>query len=434
MKSSNIMCNHQKTFLLLLIFFMLSFFGTAQNDINSPYSGFGVGILSPRTNTVLSSMGGVGYALQNPCYINFKNPAAFAIFDSLSFIGDLSFNFTNQVLKTQTQDYSGSFAQFDYLAIGLPVLSVWRTSAGIMPYSDIGYNIIDTHSDDHFGIINNRYEGNGGLQLLYWGNAFKVCKGLTLGVNLSYLFGTINTLNFAEYELSNSFNTLIHSFRHLDGIQVTGGIQYYTTIKEKHHIGIGAVYENAIKVWSRENRLELNYIDNHSANSYYDTIKVFIGKNALKSYVKMPQSAGIGLSYGYIYKLLAAVDVTWQNWKNFNMQNNKDSLKNNLIISIGFQYVPNAMSSKYYNKINFRIGSRISSGYIVLNNKPISEFAISAGLGFPIRTLTTQSSINIMFEYSKLGTIQNNLILQNYYKLSFNFILQEKWYQRRKLE
>ena len=428
------MCNHQKTFLLLLTFFILSVFGVAQNEINSPYSGFGIGILSPRTNTVLSSMGGAGYALQSSYYINFKNPAAYAAFESLSFIGDLSFSVTNQHLKTGNLDYKGSLAQLDYLAIGLPVLKVWRTSAGVMPYSDIGYNIIDAHNDDNFGMVANRYEGNGGLQLLYWGNAFKVCKGLTLGVNLSYLFGRINTLNFAEYELSNSFNTLIHSFRHLDGIQVTGGMQYNTTVKEKHHVGIGAVYENALKVWSRENRLELNYIDNHSANSYYDTIKASIGKNALKSHVKMPQSAGIGISYGYRDRLIAAVDVTWQNWKNFSMQNNKDSLKNNLITAIGFQYVPNAISSKYYNKINFRLGTRISSGYIVLNNKPISEFAISAGLGFPIRTLTTQSSINIMFEYSKLGTLKSNLILQNYYKLSFNFILQEKWYQRRKLE
>ncbi|MCL2245509.1 MAG: hypothetical protein FWC10_00100 [Lentimicrobiaceae bacterium] len=428
------MCNQKKTLLFFFAFLMLSIFGVAQNDINSPYSGFGVGNLSPRTNTALSSMGGVGYALQNPYYINFKNPASYAAFDSLSFIGELAFNITNHKLKTNTEEYKGTVAQLDYLAIGLPVLKVWRTSVGIMPYSDIGYNIIDKHNNTIFGEVTNKYQGSGGIQLLYWGNAFKLCTGLTLGVNLSYLFGRITTMRFAEYELSNSFNTLTHSFRHIDGMQITAGIQYHTTIKEKHQLGIGAVYENAIKVWSKENLLVLKYYESYSPNGYFDTTKVKIGENALKSTMKMPQSAGIGLSYGYKEKLLLGIDFTWQNWKKFSMTETKNAFKNNLVTAIGIQYVPNVLSSKYYNKINFRAGTRISTGYIILNDNPISEFAVSVGLGLPIRTINTRSSINIMFEYSKLGTIKNNLILQNQFKLSFNFILQEKWYQRRKLE
>ena len=414
---------------------MLSVFGIAQNDINSPYSGYGVGNLSPRTNRVTASMGGVGYALQNPYYINFKNPAAFAAFDSLSFIGDLAFSFTNQNMRTQKQSQSGAFAQLDYFAIGLPVLPVWRTSAGIMPYSDIGYRITDSYEKEPFGKIANEYKGEGGLMFLYWGNAFKVCKGLTVGLNMAYLFGTINKISFAEYEeLEYSFNTMISNFRHLDGIQLSAGIQYNTTINEKHQLGFGAVYENALKVWSKENLLELNYLDKYLLNNYYDTIRIRIGENALKSNVKMPQIVGGGISYGYKDKLTAAVDITWQNWKNFSMSNTKDSLKNNLITAVGIQYIPNAMSSKYYNKINFRMGTRFSTGYIILNDSPISEFAVSVGLGLPFRTLSSRSSVNIMFEYSRLGTLKNDLILQNYYKLSFNFILQEKWYQRRKLE
>ena len=429
------MCNTRKTFLFLLILFVGFVFCVAQNDINSPYSGYGIGNLSPRTNIVSASMGGVGYALQNPYHINFKNPAAFAAFDSLSFIGDLAFNFTNQNLKTQRQAQSGSFAQLNYLTIGLPILPVWRTSAGIMPYSDIGYNINDTYTQEHFGEISTQYKGEGGLMLLYWGNAFKVYKGLTLGINLSYLFGTINKISFVEYnELENSFNTMTSNFRHLDGIQLSAGIQYHTTINEKHELGFGAVYENALRVWSRENLIKLNYANQYSPTNYFDTIMVQLGKNAIKSNVKMPHIVGGGISYGYKDKLLVAADVTWQNWKKFSMANTKDSLKNNLISSVGIQYIPNSMSSKYYNKISFRAGARISTGYIILNNHSISELAISVGLGLPFRTLTYRSSINIMFEYSKLGTLKHNLILQNYYKISFNFILQEKWYQRRKIE
>ena len=409
-------------------------FINAQNEINSPYSGFGVGILSPRNNIVLGAMGGVGYALQNPYYINFKNPAAYAALDSLSFIADLSFSVVNQQLKTETQQQKGTFAQLDYLTIGLPVLKFWRTSAGIMPYSDIGYGIIDTRSVEGFGVAKFRYQGEGGLMLLYWGNAFKVCKGLTLGFNLAYLFGSMNTMSFAEYSGENFFNSYISNYRHLDGIYVSGGVQYNATVNEKHHLGIGAVYENAIKVWSRENFIIFNYVNEFSPNSYFDTVYSKTGKGAEKTFARMPQIVGAGISYGYKDKLTTAIDVTWQNWKNFYMNNTKGVLNDNISGAFGVQYVPNPISSKYYNKINFRIGTRLSTGYFTINDKQISEFAVSAGLGFPIRTFNFRSSANIMFEYSRLGTIKNNLILQNFFKLSFNFILQEKWYQRRKIE
>ena len=429
------MCNTRKSFLFFFTLYMLCALGVAQNEINSPYSSFAVGNLSPRTNAVSSALGGVGYALQTPHYINFKNPAAYAAFDSLSFVADLSFEVVNHQLKTLTQRQSGTFAQLGYIAIGLPILKVWRTSVGIMPFSDVGYGIVDTNTVAHFGTVTNSYRGFGGLQLLYWGNAFKVCKGFTLGVNLSYLFGTINTTSFAEYEKAHTFNTMISNFRHVDGIYISGGAQYQTTIKEKHALGFGAVYENSIKMWSKENLLILNYLGMFTPNYQFDTVVAKIGDSAIRTNnMKMPHIVGAGFSYGYKDRLLVAADFTWQNWQRFYMSGIRDTLKNNIIGAIGVQYVPNPMSSKYYNKINFRLGTRFSSGYMMINRRPISEFAISAGLGFPIRTYNTRSSINIMFEYSRFGTLQNNLILQNYFKLSFNFILHEKWYQRRKLD
>ena len=425
------MSNFRKQLFFFLTFNLLLVLGSAQNDINSPYSNYGVGNLSPRSNNVLGAMGGVGYALQSPYYINFKNPAAFAAFDSLSFIGDLSLSVINQQLKTNDLDLRGTFAQLDYLAIGLPVMRVWRTSVGIMPFSDVGFGIVDVR---HVDSITYRYTGSGGLQQLYWGNAFKVAKGFNLGITLSYLYGTINSSNFAEYSSENTFNTLISNFRHLDGIVISGGAQYHANFKDKHYLSVGAVYENPVKVWSKENLIIFNYFNEYYSGMSLDTVKYLTGKDAVKTTARLPQTIGGGVAYGFKDKVIAAVDVTWQNWKRFSMSNNNDSLKNNIITALGVQYVPNPSSSKYYNKINFRLGTRFSTGYIIVKDKPISEFAVSFGLGFPIRTFTSRSSVNIMFEYSRLGTLNNNLILQNYYKLSFNFILHEKWYQRRKLE
>ena len=70
----------------------------AQNNISSPYSGYGVGLLDNVTSAPLAAMGHVSYAMQhNTGYINFRNPASYAAFDSLSFIADAAFSIIGSV-------------------------------------------------------------------------------------------------------------------------------------------------------------------------------------------------------------------------------------------------------------------------------------------------------------------------------------------------
>ena len=75
---------------MLLICCLCVFHVQAQNEISQPYSSYGVGSLNRSSNGVLDAMGGVSYAMQNPYFINFRNPASYAAFDSLSFIADVS--------------------------------------------------------------------------------------------------------------------------------------------------------------------------------------------------------------------------------------------------------------------------------------------------------------------------------------------------------
>ena len=82
----------------------------------------------------------------------------------------------------------------------------------------------------------------------------------------------------------------------------------------------------------------------------------------------------------------------------------------------------------------FRIGAKYSTGDFIILNKPISEFGVSLGVGIPLTTFNTHSNINILFEYGKLGTLADDLIKQNYFRFTLNFTLQEKWYQRMKLD
>ena len=406
----------------------------AQNDISSPYSMYGIGLLSNVTSGAYDAMGKVGYAMQNPYLINFKNPASYIAFDSLSFIGDVAFNIYASTLSTSTVTQKATYARPSYFTIGLPVTKHWRTSAGVMPFSNLGYNISDSRSVENVGDISYLYSGSGGLLQLYWGNAFKLCKGLSIGLNAAYVFGNLNYTKSAVIDGDNFFNAMSKRTLDIDGIYLSAGLQYFVTAKGKHTFGIGLVYENSAYVWARQTDFAYNFTTSTETPS--DTAKYTKSKGNMQ----LPQTIGGGFSYQYKDKLWVTADVSWQNWKRFHLSTETmtENFNDALSYAIGIQFIPDATSTNYAKKIRLRVGARYTTGYIIASTEgtttPISDFSVSAGIGLPLKLFTSNSSIGILFEYGSMGTHKNNLLKENYFRFSLHFTLQEKWYQRVKLD
>jgi hypothetical protein len=423
--------NAKQTIWMIVLCWLCFFFAQAQNEIRMPYSSYGIGSVNHYSNGILDGMGSVSYAMQNPYYINFRNPASYAAFDSLSFIADAAASIYYSKLSQESYTQKNSYAKPNYLAIGLPVTRHWRTSVGIKAFSTIGYEIETTKNIANVGEVSYTYSGNGGINQLYWGNAFKICKGLSIGLNVSYMFGTLFSTNNAEFYDNTILNTFINDAYLLDGIYLEGGLQYFFNIGEKHKIGLGAVYSNTAYIWAKEKLLINSYSGSFISTSIYDTV---LYKDDLRGTLNIPQSIGAGLSYTFKDKLTVAADVTWQNWANFKFMKPCDSLQNTVMASLGAQFIPDPTSNKFFKKMAFRVGGRYSSGELLLRNKPISEFGVCLGIGVPLTTFNTHSSINILFEYGRTGTLINDLIRQDYFRFSFCFTLQERWYQRVKLD
>ncbi|MBQ7735753.1 MAG: hypothetical protein IJT61_07495 [Bacteroidales bacterium] len=406
----------------------------AQNDISSPYSMYGIGLLSNVTSGAYDAMGKVGYAMQNPYLINFKNPASYVAFDSLSFIGDVAFSILSSTLSTDVITQKATYARPDYFAFGLPVTSHWRTCVSVMPFSNLGYSISDNRMVENIGAVSYLYSGSGGLFQVCWGNAFKICKGLSIGLNASYLFGNLAYSESASFDGENFFNAMNSRIIDLDGIYLSAGIQYFVNVKGKHTLGFGIVYENSAYIWAKQTDFAYTYTI--SASSPSDTVKYETKKGNLQ----MPQTIGGGFSYQYKDKLWITADVSWQNWKKLHLSTEtmREDLSNSMSYSVGVQFIPDASSSNYAKKLRLRIGARYSTGYINATigqtTTTISDFSISAGVGLPLKLFTSNSSIGILFEYGQMGTHRNNLIKESYFRFSLHFTLQEKWYQRVKLD
>ncbi len=403
----------------------------AQNAISQPYSEFGIGIINKNANGILDGMGSTAIAMQDPYYINFRNPASYAAFDSLCFVGDVGASIFVTTLKQGNLAQRNSYARPGYIAIGMPVSRHWRTSIGILPFSTIGYEVTDSHNVEPIGNVSYIYSGSGGLNQLYWGNAFKICKGLSLGLNTSYMFGTLSHNSNISFEESNFYNSIIQDNYYVNGIYLTAGLQYFFNIKEKHRIGLGVTYSNTAYIWTKEDLLINYYTGNYSVVTTYDTV---LHDNSIRSNLHIPQSVGGGFSYTYLNKLIIAADVTWNNWGKFHFMNRNDSLTDAFTASLGFQFIPDPMSTKFFKKMAIRAGLKYSTGEIALRNKTINEIGATIGFGIPLTSFNTHSSLNVMFEYGKMGTLSNDLIKQNYFRIGINFTLQERWYQRKKLE
>ena len=64
----------------------------AQSGTNSPYSQYGLGLLSDYGTGVNRGMNGLGLGFHEHGQINYMNPASYSSLDSLSFIFDAGFS------------------------------------------------------------------------------------------------------------------------------------------------------------------------------------------------------------------------------------------------------------------------------------------------------------------------------------------------------
>ena len=64
----------------------------AQSGTNSPYSQYGLGVLSDNGTGFSRSMNGLGLGFHEHNQVNTLNPASYASIDSLSFIFDAGFS------------------------------------------------------------------------------------------------------------------------------------------------------------------------------------------------------------------------------------------------------------------------------------------------------------------------------------------------------
>jgi hypothetical protein len=174
--------------------------GIAAQSSGSPYSMFGLGNFNAKGDVRSYGMGGAGMALASENSLGNLNVASLSGLDSMLFFIDLQTKANYTRYSTSQMSESNTDLNFENISFGFKVAPYWGLTFGISSLSNTDYNI--QYSNYILGTLSTYdilFQGKGGLSKIYWGNGWRLAKGLSVGLNLSYVWGSLSTYKTSTF-------------------------------------------------------------------------------------------------------------------------------------------------------------------------------------------------------------------------------------------
>ena len=185
-----------KIYRYLFVTFFVAFSITchlySQFSTYSPYTRFALGDLAKPGLGQNQAMGGTGLAIHNNTRINPINPASFAALDSTSVYFDFGFNSFHNQYQTTVSSNEWWNMNLHHVTFATSMGKYMGFSAGILPYSSIGYSV-KAEFDDYLNgeALDTYYSGDGGIMNFYVGTSVKLWERVSVGITMNYLMGKL---------------------------------------------------------------------------------------------------------------------------------------------------------------------------------------------------------------------------------------------------
>ncbi len=415
--------------LLFSLTIVLSCLALRAQNVTTPYSMYGYGILSDRATSMQRQMGSVGYAMNSGRQINVMNPASYAAIDSLTFLFDIGGDMTILWSEEQGKRSHSFGGGFDYFTMQFPICKFMGGSAGLIPYSSVGYSF---GNEIKHGAMEN--QGSGGISQAYLGvsGAF---KGFSIGANVSYNFGTI-----ANDVFSTPSGMGQTKFEHVMSIRdwdIFLGAQYTLRPSRYDKIVAGVTYSPRKtmhgKTWAT--------LQEMTQDSYPDTVAY----SKMRDKYFSPNSVGAGISYTRerVGRFMAEFDFSWEGWKDapysplYSLRKPDQivfegmTFNNRTRFALGLEYVPKIRGS-YTERITYRLGGYYTNDYLRIQGNSVREFGATCGVGFP--TPEGKTMINLGLEWKQRRAYPTPLLTENYLNITLGVNFNEVWFFKRKIK
>ena len=411
---------------IYILFFLLitGEVSLAQQTTSSPYSRFGMGDLNSQFSSVFNSLGGGGYAINDSKIINPFSPASYSSYQSNSFLFSTGINNETIDIQSLTDNQTVNNLSLSHILFGFPLTKKIGSSFGIIPFSSIGYSM--QNRDDFFG-ADMLYDGDGGISKVYFGSSLELHQNLSVGANASYLFGGLNRRKRLVFDDETIFNSRSNSLINIKGIYYEFGAVFSKKIDDNNsQISISINTSNNTNVDAKRT----NLVETFEYSGTNEIVKDTFVNSVEKGSVILPKYTNLGLAYS-LDKWLFVFDYSTQNWSDYELFEESDSLTNSQRISGGLQYTPDISSvNQFYKRCHYRVGLALNTTPLQINNTQLEDKSISFGIGIPIKK--NKSTYDISLILGQRGTTSNNLLKENYVKIGLSMSFEGIWFVKQK--
>ena len=389
----------------------------AQTGVNSPYSRYGLGLLSDQSTGITKSMGGIGAGFRYPNTLNIKNPASYSTVDTLTFIADLGFGLQNGNFNENGVSVNARNAYIDHLAMQFRILPKVGMTVGFMPFSNVGYGYSKTYLvpfDDTNITVNDSYSGTGGVRQFIGGLGWRPTRWLSVGANASYLSGDITHYISNTYSSSEVQSRTKTYYAEMSAFKFDFGLQGTVALGDRNLV-LGVTFAPAQKLES-----ETYVTDVHSVSDTTFIADAF----------SLPDMLSAGFTYKWKKGLLGA-DVSYQSWSKADFFGQKTGC-DRLSAAAGVMYRPDESNRNLLKRTAYEFGLNVAQPYYNVGNlKGPMQFGVSAGFTVPINTsYNSISYLHVSGEYVRVQPMSKGLITENYLRINIGVTFMERWFMK----
>jgi hypothetical protein len=442
-----------------------------QQQTFSPYSEYGVGELANPAGSRYFGMYGVGITGGDPFSVNTVNPASWGQVRTTTL--DFSLQLRSSQVRTTTVNEAFGTGGLQGLAFVFSKPKAnFGASAGLLPYSNVGYEVrrvVTVPDETGTRTMVTHHEGRGGLTNFYLGAGGRLPKlPIFVGGQLSYLFGTVRNTYTSGFATTVSNNNPL-------GILPATQTQAQRTAAYSGLFGkVGALYRDTLfrtrvlvpdsastaRARARYQRrkvehltpnfLRLGLIWEQPLLGRSDRDLIVVGSSgggffsAVDTLDKSPQTSvtfpftvGFGVALDRELRYFVGLDVTYQNWSAFAIDDRSQGLQNVLRVALGSEWIPNRnplnLNAPLLSRIAWRAGLGYEQSYLRLNDRPITALGASLGMGLPISKVSS-NRVNFGVQWQRRGTTADNLVQEDNLRLLLGISFSELWYSPRKYQ
>ncbi|MEM9024709.1 MAG: hypothetical protein AAGB22_13265, partial [Bacteroidota bacterium] len=398
------------------------------------------------------------------------NPASYANLGAPTFDVGLSTSYLRLTSGDAVQDNSDAY--FRYAALAIPLMTRQPAKKkrlgfafGVLPYSKVGYTVLQPDSLLSGDQVTYRYDGEGGVSQIFLGGGmdFRLDTGnvhrMGVGFNATYMFGPIDQTRLVLFDdqTANGLNTRILQALTIRDLYFDFGLNYSWEISrlpetqearaEGRSVILGAALtfapQQAVATETR------NFIAATSGELGTEFVRDTLLDVEDKGDLTIPLKIGGGLSLQVYDQWLFALDFTSQNWANYEVLGVNQGLSSRNEIAFGAQFRPDAEAParEFFKLMQYRAGVRFADTRLKVNGENLGEYGINFGLGIPLVRSGVDprmirkgvvSAIQIGVEFGQRGRNSDGLIREQFFNVNVGFSFApnkfDQWFRKRRID